>query len=588
MISNPFAKVKELETRLERERESRKAAEHLLEEKTREVYEKSRALEKAAEELTRQNEDLRQAHEEILAHEEELRQTLEELMATNEEMARTQKALVVANAQLKDSERELESKVELRTRELLHAKEAAERANKVKSEFLANMSHELRTPLNAILGYAQILSDDPAVAPGVREKIRIINKSGEHLLGLINSVLDLSKIEAGRMELHPSNFDLLALMQQVYDMFRLRCENKGVKLLFEANAAVPKYVFADEAKLRQCLINLVGNAVKFTKSGEIRLDVERWADDRTAFKVRDTGRGVPKEKIAAILEPFTQIHSQLNTEGGTGLGLSITKSFVQLMGGEIFVESEEGVGSLFTIAVPLTEVESVVEKDSGPPRKVLRIASERRPKVLVVDDNPINRDVAAEILRLVGFEVSFAENGKQAIDQTLDIKPEIVLMDIRMPVMDGLEATNIIRTTEFGKSVKIMAVTASAFDQNREEFLAQGCDGYMAKPYKSLALLEDIGRLLNLEYEYEYFEAGAETAGAENIGEFSLEAVKAAASEELVATWEKMVLQGRLDGLPDAIEALNVQAFMPFASIIRQKVDDFDYDGVEALLARLK
>ena len=540
--------------------------------------------------MTLATEELEDALGKLQAQEEELRQAVEELMTINEEMERTQNKLKDANEKLKESERELENKVEMRTRELLHAKEAAERANKVKSEFLANMSHELRTPLNAILGYAQILSDSKTLDPNTRDKIKIINKSGEHLLGLINTVLDLSKIEAGKMEIVASGFDLLDLLQQIYDMFRLRAESKDLKLSFEANAAVPRYVFADEAKIRQCLINVVGNAVKFTENGGVDVNISRDEDGQTRFTIRDTGRGIPKDKIATILEPFSQIHAQLNTEGGTGLGLSITKSFVEMMGGKIGVESEQGRGSTFTITLPLEEVESIAsEKDSGPPRRILGIKNGKTAKILIVDDNPVNRDVAREILAPIGFVLDETDSGAGAIHKTVSWLPDAVLMDIRMPGVNGVEATKIIRSTEAGKNVKILAVTASAFDQNREEFLNNGCDGYLAKPYKALNLLEEIAFHLGLEYEYEYFEPEFGHDSPETpASEFRIEDVLAAVTSEFLTEFENYILDGRLDELPALIDALNKPELACFSQLVRQKADDYDYDGVEKLLEKLK
>ncbi len=540
--------------------------------------------------MTLATEELEEALGRLQAQEEELRQTVEELMTINEEMERTQKKLKEANEKLKESERELENKVEIRTRELLHAKDAAERANKVKSEFLANMSHELRTPLNAILGYAQILSDSKNIDASTREKLRIINKSGEHLLGLINTVLDLSKIEAGKMELSPTGFDLLDLLQQIYDMFRLRAESKEIKLDFEANAAVPRYVFADEAKIRQCLINIVGNAVKFTEKGTVSVSVSRDDDGQTRFSVRDTGRGIPKDKIAVILEPFSQIHTQLNTEGGTGLGLSITKSFVEMMGGKIEVESEPGRGSVFTITLPLEEVEAIdADKDAGPPRKISGIKNGKKPKILIVDDNPVNRDVARQILAPLGFVIEEADSGSGAIHKTVSWLPDAVLMDIRMPGMNGVEATKIIRSTEAGKNVKILAVTASAFDQNRQQFLSQGCDGYMAKPYKALNLLEEIGLHLGLEYDYEYLENDREEDFAEAPAtRFRIEDVANALTPEFLAEFENYLLDGRLDELPELIDALQRPELAGFSQLVRQKADNYDYDGMEKILEKLK
>lgn len=580
---------KKWKERFELERETRKAAEQLLETKSLELYQAFQTVDEKMKELTISNEELREAYDEINAQQEELRQTTEELMTINDELEKSKKELSRRNEVLQLSEAELEQKIQERTLALTKAKQDAERANRVKSEFLANMSHELRTPLNAILGYAQILSGQNDIPAGHREKIKVINKSGEHLLGLINAVLDLSKIEAGRVELNSQEFDFLALLQQVYDMFRLRCESKNLQLFFETHANVPRYVHVDESKLRQCLINLVGNSVKFTAQGSVKLLVERDADGGVRFEIADTGRGIPRERLKDVMEPFTQIQAHMNTEGGTGLGLSITKSFIQMMGGRLFVESEEGKGSRFWFSVKLEEIESLTGRPETAGRQIVGMKADRQIKILVVDDNEVNRDVAIEILKPLSVEILTAENGKQAIDLALSARPDVILMDIRMPGIDGLQATQVIRQTEIGKTVKIIAVTASAFDQNRQEFIAKGCDGYIAKPYKAHFLLQEIGKLLGFEILYEESGESQFDAYESNVTELDFDVLKTSVPPDFKAQIADAVGMGMLDSLTDLIETLDET--QPELKKLKRRltdlVNDLDYDGLERLAEQL-
>jgi PAS domain S-box-containing protein len=453
---------------------------------------------------------------ELRAQEEELRQNAEELLTVNEEverrnfdLQRSQKELSEAFEQLRKSELELEHKVELRTAELLAAKEEADRANQVKSLFLANMSHELRTPLNGILGYAQILHDAPTLPDPLRDKIGIIHRSGEHLLGLINEVLDLSKIEAGQMELSTRRFSLPSFLRELRDLFLLRAQAKRLTLECILAEDLPKTVIADEVKLRQCLVNLLSNAIKFTSSGTVRLEVTRQRDGRLRFMVTDTGRGIPTERIKDIVMPFKQLSAHLNTEGGTGLGLAITKSYVEMMGGKLSITSEVGKGSAFGFSVHLEEAEvsslGASAEDAGDEvnLRVTGYSADRTLKILVVDDNEINREVATEILSTVGFEIQQAEDGEGAIAAFEAFRPDMILMDVRMPGMSGLEATQRIRSLPGGDSVKISAVTASVFEGERKTIFKFGCDDYLPKPYKVAELFEMIKKHLVLDYTVE-------------------------------------------------------------------------------------
>ena len=375
---------------------------------------------------------------------------------------------------------------------LRRARTEAEDASRMKSEFLANMSHELRTPLNAILGFTQLLDDDQNLTAPQKERIRVIMRSGEHLLSLINDILDISKIEAGKMELHPSVFDLWEFQDELRDMFELRCRKKGLSLYFDKGESLPRYVRGDLGKLRQIMVNLLGNAVKFTDEGGVSvfagLEREQHGRERGAeggnvrFAVRDTGRGIPKDEQEAVLKPFIQA-STTDHEGGTGLGLAISSRYVAMMGGTFSIESASGEGSVFSFSVPLettTETPARNEADDSD----IRLAGGREVTALVVDDQVTNRLVLKEMLERVGFSVVEAENGEKAVARAVELRPAIVFMDIKMPVMDGYAAVALLKRDPRTSGAKVFALTASAFVNDEERIATSGFDGFLAKPFK--------------------------------------------------------------------------------------------------------
>ncbi|MBD1865377.1 MULTISPECIES: PAS domain S-box protein [Trichocoleus] len=406
------------------------------------------------------------------------------------------------------------------------AKEAAEAANRSKSIFLANMSHELRTPLNAILGFTQLMERDPALTDQQEESLEIINRSGEHLLNLINDVLEMSKIEAGRMTLHPTAFNLHQLLYTLQEMFQIRAEAKQLSLQFELAPDLPPYVLIDEGKLRQVLINLLSNAVKFTDRGEVRLRASIQTENRAAgvsyhlcVAVEDTGSGIAPEEIDSLFQPFVQTTSGTQAREGTGLGLTISRQFVQLMGGELTVSSTIAQGSSFQFWVPLTLAALPVESAQATARgRVLRLAPNQPTyRVLVVDDRPENCKFIEQLLQMVGFETALATNGQEAIAQWQSWQPHLIWMDMRMPVMDGYEATRQIRRLEATAPVRahrtvIIALTASAFEEQRATILASGCDDLVRKPFREQVIFDKIAAYLGAEYLYEPAKTDAELA----------------------------------------------------------------------------
>ena len=382
------------------------------------------------------------------------------------------------------------------TEELSRASEAAEAANRAKSTFLANMSHEIRTPMNAILGFAQIVNDDADLDERHRRSVGIIRQSGEHLLKLINDILDISKIEAGHEQLNRSDFDLKVMVDGLGDMFGMRCQQTG--LVWELESEIPDgTVEGDEGKLRQGLINLVGNAVKFTETGTVKLKVVALGDSRYAFEVRDTGPGIPEEKQAGIFEPFQQEKEGLR-QGGTGLGLAISSGHVAMMGGSIGVESRLGEGSLFTFTLTLPQGQAPMgSSDTVAWSNVQGLAEGQTVRALVVDDVETNRELLLQMLTQIGVEVETAENGALGLESVGREMPDVVFLDIRMPVMDGPEMLERIHRAYGKEAIVVVAVAASVFDHQKQAYLDMGFAAFLSKPLEAeriyQCLSEDVG-----------------------------------------------------------------------------------------------
>ena len=426
-----------------------------------------------------------------------------------------QEARDKAQHELKTLNEQLEQKVTERTAELentnvqLHtAKEKAEAASKAKSIFLSNMSHELRTPMNAILGFSQLLIRDKNTTPSQLDTIKTINRSGEHLLALINDVLEMSKIEAGHVSLRKTSFDLHALIEDIEVMFRVRTDVKGLDLNVEVSDDFPKYVVSDDGKIRQILINLIGNAVKFTDKGgiNIRADLVEKSDQnlKLYIEVEDSGIGIKNEDLVKIFNYFEQVTSRTKLHEGSGLGLAISKQFTTLLGGDITVKSKYGKGSnfRFEFVVQKGKKEDVfIEYNS---KRVVSLTEEYKNfKVLVADDRETNRRVLTNLLKLVGFEVREAVNGKEALDIYQNWKPPLVLMDMVMPVMDGFEATRQIKELKEGRDTAIIAITASVLEDQVDMVLKTGTSDFIRKPFKEAELFEKIKLHCKLDYIYD-------------------------------------------------------------------------------------
>ena len=412
--------------------------------------------------------------------------------------------------ELEQKNQELKKEIERRLiieESLQKAKESAEAANRAKSTFLANMSHELRSPLNTILGFTELIKPSVNLTPEQQHSLGIIYRSGEHLLSLINDILDLSKIESGKIVLNPVDFNLTQMLWELQEMFHLKADQQNLHLDWILSEEIPQWVHGDRVKLRQVLINLIGNAIKFTQQGTVQLQV---SGDRVkeklllSFAVSDTGVGMTPQEVDRIFEPFVQGNAGIASSEGTGLGLAISHKYVQLLGGDISVTSELGKGTTFQFTIAFTPIPDTNVEATTPTPRVISLKPTHPPyRILVVDDRESDRQLLVKMLSKVGFDVAQSSNGKDAIVKWEQWEPHLIFMDMRMPFMDGYNATKKIKSTAKGKNTIIIAITANIFADKPSLILSFGGDDIIYKPIQSGIIFDKLSKHLSLDYVYQ-------------------------------------------------------------------------------------
>ncbi|WP_427159146.1 PAS domain-containing protein [Aliinostoc sp. HNIBRCY26] len=464
---------------------------------------------------------------------------------------------------------------------LAQAKEAAEAASHAKSEFLANMSHELRTPLNGILGYAQILQRSKHIKEEERSRVDVIYQCGSHLLTLINDILDLSKIEARKVELLPTDFHFPAFLQSVAEMCRIRAELKGIQFNYQFASELPIGITADEKRLRQVLINLLSNATKFTDTGSVNFTVSYASPGKIRFEVRDTGTGIPQDKLQAIFQPFEQAGDNRRQTEGTGLGLAISQKIVEFMGSEIKVQSAVGIGSIFWFDVELPTADEWVKTSQTDDYGQIIGIKGYQPKIVIVDDKWANRSVLANLLSPIGFEIKEAVNGEDGWQKILEFQPDLVITDLLMPELDGFLLIQRIRQSEAFKDIIIIVSSASVFESDQHRSIEVGGNDFLPKPIQAFDLFQKIRKYLNLEWLYEQPEIVNQST--EN-----LEIIAPPPAE--IATIYELVMKGNFKGIIKQAVLLEEtdKKYIPFAKKLQQLAKNFQDQEILSLIQSYK
>ncbi|MUH01086.1 PAS domain S-box protein [Scytonema sp. UIC 10036] len=465
---------------------------------------------------------------------------------------------------------------------LTEAKEAAEAASYAKSEFLANMSHELRTPLNGILGYAQILQRSKSLTEEERSQINVIYQCGSHLLTLINDILDLSKIEAQKLELIPTGFHFPAFLQGVAEMCRIRAELKGIQFHHQLISELPIGIQADEKRLRQVLINLLSNAIKFTDTGSVTFTISYASESKIRFEVRDTGVGIAQEQLQAIFQPFEQVGENYRQTEGTGLGLAISQKIVELMGSTIQVRSELGVGSIFWFDVYLPVANEWVKTSQTDARGQIVGIKDSKPKVIVIDDKWANRSVIMNLLTPIGFDVFEASDGEEGWQKVEEFQPDLVITDLLMPKLDGFGLIECIRQSTAFKDIIIIVSSASVFESDRHRSLEVGGDDFIPKPVQAMELLQKLQQHLHLEWVYEEPQTASDRE--HNNGD-----LVAPPTTEIKILYE-LVMKGNFKGIIKQAALLEQmdEKYIPFAKKLHQLAKEFQDQEILALIQSYK